>query len=293
MIIVNLEGGIGNQLFQYAVGRHLSILNNTSLGFDITSFESDQLRSYLLSKFNIEGILLRRDEVDHLRMRPPSFPERVFRRFFRLPPRSTSTHIKEKNRDFDPNILKLGDGVYLEGYWQSASYFSDVAGQIRDDLELRNILSEDAERIAGRIKSTVSVSLHIRRGDYVSDAVVNKKHGTCSLDYYHRCVKRMGNWVTSPSYFVFSDDPDWVRSNFKLDYPMEIVDCNGLDNPEFDLKLMSLCKNNIIANSSFSWWGAWLNSNPDKLVMAPSRWLRIRRSTKDLFPEGWVIIESD
>jgi glycosyl transferase family 11 len=291
MIVVKLEGGIGNQLFQYAAGRNLSYSNKTKLKFDVSSFKSDNQRDYALEKFNIIGEIATDQEIEKLTMPDPGIVKRVIHKTFRLPPRSTTTHIKEKNYNFDPDILKLSDQVYLEGYWQSEKYFAPVSDLIRTELEPKHDFSHEARTMAETIASSESVSLHIRRGDYVSDSVVARKHGTCSLEYYQECVKTIASRVSNPVFFLFSDDLEWVESNFTMEFPRIIVDCNGSEMPEGDLMLMSHCKHNIIANSSFSWWGAWLNPNPQKTVMAPHRWLNIERNTNDLFPKDWIIIK--
>ena len=138
------------------------------------------------------------------------------------------------------------------------------------------------------ISQTNSVSLHIRRGDYVSNQKTNQTHGTCDLDYYQRCITEIEKEVENPYFFVFSDEIEWVKENLKINHPAEYVDQNTGDKSYEDMRLMSQCKHNVIANSSFSWWGAWLNSYPDKIVFAPKRWFASdKHNTKDLIPEGW------
>ena len=148
-------------------------------------------------------------------------------------------------------------------------------------------MGKDKE-IGGNISSCESVSLHIRRGDFVSNARTSTIHGTCNLNYYYRCVEEITKNVKNPHFFIFTDDTGWVSKNVKLSYPATVIDHNGRKKSYEDLMLMSLCSHNIIANSSFSWWGAWLNRNPNKMVFAPLRWFaKDDISTRDLIPEKW------
>ncbi|MBT9150861.1 MAG: O-antigen biosynthesis glycosyltransferase WbnK [candidate division WS2 bacterium] len=133
------------------------------------------------------------------------------------------------------------------------------------------------------------MSLHIRRGDYVFNLHTNQFHGTCDLDYYFRCVEYLTTKVKNPHFFIFSDEPEWARNNLKLSYPTTLVDHNEADKNYEDLRLMSQCKYHIIANSTFSWWGAWLSQNPEKIVFAPKRWLKSDDyNPKDLMPDKWI-----
>ena len=143
--------------------------------------------------------------------------------------------------------------------------------------------------MAEQISSSTPVSIHIRRGDYVNDSHTNSVHGTCGLDYYQNAMKLISGRVDKPTFFCFSDDIEWAKNKLHAQYPIIYVDHNGLDNASEDMRLMSQCKHNIIANSSFSWWGAWLNSNPDKIVIAPTKWFQKEDyDTRDLIPAGWI-----
>lgn len=147
------------------------------------------------------------------------------------------------------------------------------------------------EQVAQNILSVNAVSLHVRRGDYVSNLTINQFHGTCSLEYYNQAIAQIAKKVETPHFFVFSDDPEWVKSNLKIDYSITIVDHNNADKNYEDIRLMSLCKHHIIANSSFSWWGAWLCRNPNKIVIAPLKWFNDKSiNTTDLIPDGWIKI---
>jgi hypothetical protein len=198
---------------------------------------------------------------------------------------------------YDPAILKTPTDVYLQGYFQSERYFLEVQDVIRSEFTIRYEQDPQSQEIAVQIAETQSVSLHVRRGDYVSDATIRQIHHVCDLDYYQRCARLMAEQVTDPHFFVFTDDPDWVLENLCLDWPTTVVNHNGVERDYEDLRLMSACQHNIIANSSFSWWGAWLNAHPGKIVLAPQRWYNRppnddprNLDTRDLLPDGWMRI---
>lgn len=185
-------------------------------------------------------------------------------------------------------IREVSHNAYLAGHWQSEKYFSDASETIRSDFTFRHPLTKQNAELAGRIGQTMAVSLHVRRGDYVSDTKANAAHGLCSLEYYRAAVLLMAEHVECPEFFVFSDDIAWVKANLKIDFPSRYLDHNQGAESYNDMRLMSLCRHHIIANSSFSWWGAWLNPNPDKLVIAPKKWFAYDSNVADLFPAGWV-----
>jgi glycosyltransferase involved in cell wall biosynthesis len=271
MVIVKLYGGLGNQLFQYATARALAIRNNAILKLDASSgFERDfYKRRYGLNCFNI----------------PENFasPEEI----------AASTYIKEKHFHFDPQVCSLRGDVYLDGYWQSEKYFKSAEEVIREELSIRRPLEGVSRRIADEMAATNSVCVHFRRlhgisGDQVDVHGVNI-HGAASLDYYYRCIERLTQTVRDPHFFVFGDDPGWTREHLKLPYSTMIVAHNGPDKDYEDLRLMSLCRHHIIANSTFSWWGAWLNPRKGKMVFVPEQWFNAaEHNTKDLIPESWV-----
>lgn len=291
MIIVRLKGGLGNQLFQYALGRHLAEIHKSVLKIDISFFETYELHTYSLWPFNIQENIASPDEVLTLPARRIGIVERAATRLLRRPPKLASTHIQEKYFHFDPEILNLPDGVYLDGYWQSEKYFADIFEILQKEYTVKTLPAGKDKELAGRILSCESVSLHIRRGSYLLPPY-NAFHGTCSLNYYLRCVEYLTQYVKHPHFFIFSDEPPWAYDNLKFPYPTTYVDHNDADKDYEELRLMSLCKYQIIANSTFSWWGAWLNANPEKIVLVPERWFNDSTvDTKDLIPESWVKIK--
>jgi hypothetical protein len=292
MVITRLKGGIGNQMFQYAAGRRLAFFNNVPLKLDIVSDRNVATpRPYNLHVFNILEEWATPDEITRLKGQPARtcLLARLISRISSQP-RHVSSFVVERHFQFDPEILNLPGNAYLEGYWQSEKYFKDCEDVIRRELSVKIPMNQPNEEMAHRIAGEASpVSIHVRRGDYVSDAGTNRYHGTCSLDYYRNAVDRVCGSAPGSHFFVFSDDIGWVKENVRLRQPVTYVDFNDDKKNYEDLRLMSLCKHHIIANSSFSWWGAWLNQNPDKIVIAPKKWFNDPSiNIADLIPGSWI-----
>jgi len=180
---------------------------------------------------------------------------------------------------------------YLDGYWQSEKYFCDFRLAIQNEIKLKNEESECYKNILSEIGSIQSpISLHIRRGDYEHDPIIKKILSCCTMSYYDQAIKFVTRDLTGVKFFIFSDDINWVKENFKINFPVFYVTGNNITNYE-EMILMSKCKHNIIANSSFSWWGAWLNENPGKIVVAPKKWFNNPKADqKDIIPESWIKI---
>jgi hypothetical protein len=288
MVIVRLEGGLGNQLFQYAAGRAIAQRHNVPLKLDTSKFEGTR-RRYALDNLRISASLATASEVEHLTgsngngMRP-----RLTRLYQRYLPYYRQSVFVERGFQFDPNFFRARCEVYLIGYWQSEKYFEGIAPLLREELTLLTQPDPDNQAMASQIEQTESVSVHIRRGDYVSDEHTSRYHGSCSLAYYQDAVGMIARTGVRPAFFVFSDDIEWAKQNLRLDHPVVYVSHNGEARDYEDLRLMSLCKHHIIANSSFSWWGAWLSENPEKKVIVPRRWFdQAQFDTRDLIPAGW------
>lgn len=290
MVIVRLIGGLGNQLFQYALGRTLAEQHAAQLKLDIRGYESYALYSYALDRFNIIESFATPDEVRRLRG-GGWIAERLPRRLQKLNPFRKRSYILERRFSFDPAVLGSPDDVYLDGYWQSEKYFKNLEEILRRELSVRNSLTGINRELAARIADSNAVSLHVRRGDFASNPKTRRVHGLCSVDFYQAAVRRIAETVPRPHFFIFSDEPEWAAANLRLDHSMTVVAGNDASHGYEDLRLMSLCRHHIIANSSFSWWGAWLNPNPDKIVIAPARWfIGARHDTRDLFPPSWQTI---
>lgn len=291
MVIVRLNGGLGNQLFQYAAGRMLADFHRTELKLDLSAFHAGQGRTYRLNHFRIRESVAEDEEIDAL-CGPPRNSLRgiAFRLLQRMKPfhRRSIFHERHIGR-YDPDILRTPKNVYLRGYWQSEKYFLPAAGTIRREIagtESRDALNRELKE---EILKTVSVSVHVRRGDYVTEPAAREVHGLCDEDYYRRCVRFLEDREKDLRFFVFSDEPEWVRRNLDLGRPSVVVDHNGGERDYEDLLLMSRCRHHIIANSSFSWWGAWLCGVPDKVVLAPQKWFRSGALDEtDIVPDSWI-----
>lgn len=278
---MKLSGGLGNQLFQYATGRRLSHALNTKLKLDIRSYPDSYGRKYYLDCFNVNAQLA--DEND-LRFFEYGFGQKFLNR---LPLNIFSKIVKEKSLSFEKKILDLSDGKYLDGYWQSEKYFKDIESIIRKDITLKPEFSINNSDIFNLISHTNSVSLHVRRADYAQNKKTNSVHGTCSKEYYEKAINKFSK-IENLNIFIFSDDIAWAKQNIQPRFAHHYVD-HGAEKGYIDLVLMSHCQHHIIANSTFSWWGAWLNDNPNKIVIAPNPWFRDKtRNDKDIIPVDWI-----
>ncbi len=289
MVVIKLIGGLGNQMFQYALGRHLAEIHKTDLKLDISSFETYKLQKYSLGAFNIQEKFASQNEINDLIFRKSPFLKKLMRYFTKKNLWHSPTYIKEKNLCYNYKILSMPDNIYLDGSWQSEKYFVDIAPIIHQEFSVKVPQKGKDYKLTKMIVECNSINIHIRRNDYVTNPITNKVHGTCHLEYYDRCVAHLADSIISPHFFIFSDDPRWVRENLKLSFPTTYVDHNGPEKNFEDLRLMSQCKHHIIANSSFSWWGAWLSSNPNKIVMAPQKWYNDPAFNNiDLIPKNWI-----
>jgi len=288
MIVTQLLGGIGNQFFQYAIGRALACKHCVPLRLDTAPFKHYHLRTYALEHFAIEGEILSDTERNKLGLN--RLPRgRVVRAVHKLFGRSSIPVIHEEKFEFDASILDAPPSCYLQGYWQSPKYFATIEPHIRQELTCRHALTGRNAEFAARIASCQAVSLHLRRGDYVTSARTSQYHGTCGPDYYTTAEALLRERVGALELFVFSDDPDWAEANLHFPSPAIYLRHNGPERDYEDLRLMTLCKHHIIANSTFSWWGAWLCQNPGKLVIAPRNWFKeANHSTADLIPDSWI-----
>jgi hypothetical protein len=267
-IVARIKGGLGNQLFCYAAARRLALINNFELVIDNKSgFERDfkYHRKYSLHNFNISARLANPRE----RLEPFSIiRRRILKYFSKHLPNYCSSYIEQVDEDFDESmlILKLRGDVYLDGLWQDHRYFEDISTIIRNDLKITPPTDFINMEIANDIKSTNSVAVHIRWFDSPGDHNINN----ISVNYYKSAIDFFNKNFNNPKYFIFSDNPDAVLEKLNLIGNNFIVTNNKGDESAFaDLWLMTLCRNFIIANSTFSWWGAWLAENRDKIIVYP------------------------
>ncbi len=277
MIIVKLISGLGNQLFQYAIGRQLSITNKVPLKLDTSFFKDQNLRSYKLDHYNINAEIASEEEVAKFLniYKKKNLAARIYRGIERRMPKQRSRYFKENEWwVYEPELLKVSGTAYIEGYWQHYKYFENINPEITRELTLKDWYDLQLQKMVAEISNnSSSVSLHIRRGDYISDPKAGSFMGVLPLEYYNKAIRYISQHLKDPSYYIFSDELDWVKDNLKSDAPMQFVDVEGGNKDYIELDMMSRCSHNVIANSSFSWWGAFLNRNPDKIVIAPDKWV--------------------
>ena len=285
MIITQIKGGLGNQMFQFAAGKTLAHLNNTFLKLDVSAFDEYKLRNFDLLNFQTNIAFASRQEINDLL--PAHNFEKAFQYFSPLNKRS---YYREKKFSFDEKVLRLGSNVYLKGYFQSEKYFLPAKEIIKQEFRVKHEVISNVNEFANKINNEQSVAVHIRRGDMRSDNITSEYHGVLPVDHYQKCIDIIRSKVPGPVFYFFSDDIDWVKTHLQI--PEAIYVSNNMTKTHIeDLYLMSQCKHNIIANSSFSWWGAWLNDNPGRIVLAPKKWFNEGpEDIQDLIPGGWITI---
>jgi hypothetical protein len=292
LVITQIYGGLGNQLFQYAAGRSLAAREGAELWLDLGLFQHYPLRDYLLGHYPVGGLKASPAMLASAGERSWwGWKGRVMG-YLRplLPARPVPEYLEGEHR-FRPLRLPPGGRIHLKGYWQSEKYFADMAKSLKREFKpLDGVRGENAAVLRSiRAAGKRAVSLHVRRGDYASDARTLAFHGLCGLDYYHAALKRIRRSVSKPAFFVFSDDPQWSRENLRLGAGARFLSHNPPQRPWEDLRLMAACAHFVIANSSFSWWGAWLGGGYGKLVIAPRRWYAgAGFDPPDLIPPSWT-----
>ncbi len=277
-------------MFQYAAARALSLRLDKALKVDTSDFSEYKLhQGFELDRlFNVSVEIA---SVSDLKLILGWQKNRLMRRIFRRPQLKQFRHrnyVVEPYFNYWDGINQLKGNIYLEGYWQSEKYFMGFSDEIRANFTFKLPLSIKNNEISTHISQVNAVSLHVRRGDYANSPKTTATHGLCSLDYYRAAIDYVTAHVIQPHFFVFSDDIAWVKANLNIDSSVFFIDHNTNQESYNDMRLMSLCKHNIIANSSFSWWGAWLNQNTEKIVIAPKQWFSKPTDASDLIPAGWI-----
>ena len=295
MICVQLLGGLGNQMFQYACGRALAYKHQTELLLDTSRLQNRKdgsgftERSFELGIFDIHAREANTTDIKSLKPFLYRLANVISIRtgFHGI---QASKYFIENEYSYNGSIEKTGKDCFLSGYWQSNRYFKNIESIIREEFKFNQVLNLENENRLAQIKHKNSVSMHIRRSDFLNNKY-HDSHGTCSIEYYNKAVEYIAKRISSPFFFIFSDDIKWALENLNLSYPCEFIFGNTGKQSFIDMQLMSLCKHNIIANSSFSWWGAWLNQNVEKIVVSPKQWLvdeKKNAQTIDLIPEKWL-----
>jgi len=292
LIISSLNGGLGNQLFQYAAGKSLALSNCTDHVLDISKYKDEAFsnqtpRNLDILDFNISSKFA--VDQDLIKLRPSNFVlSRTLRSF-------KNKFLKKYYLDWHPEIFSAGNNLYLDGYFQCEKYFIEIFQELRNEFTLRERYLLSIAHILNEMRSgQPSISIHVRRGDYVNNLRIRHIYDICTLDYYVRATKELLRRYPNARLFLFSDDVNWVQSNmpiFKnvtLISDMKTISGENL-RPSQEMFLMSQCDHHIIANSSFSWWGAYLNVSPSKLVIAPNLWNRSKLfPQKEILPEAWL-----
>jgi len=286
MIIIKIVGGLGNQMFQYAYAKSLK-QKGYEVKMDISPFDTYKLHGgYQLDKYNIS---LQSSSVEE---NNKYYSNSIFTKVLRKVGIETSKAISEKSLLFDKDFLNTEDNNYVEGYFQSEKYFKNIRNILLKEFTIKQELSNYTKKIQKNIEEAQnSCSIHIRRGDFIHEQNTNI-HGACSLDYYKKAINYIDENITNTKYFIFSDDIKWCKENLETKNAI-FVDSKEKRIAHEDMYLMSLCNHNIIANSSFSWWGAWLNKHQDKTVIAPARWFadeKMQEQSQDIVCQNWVRI---
>ncbi len=288
MVIVKIYGGLGNELFQYALYRKLQSLGK-EVFCDIQMLEPIRQKNWptidIFPNINIPvaGEENRKKFGDVSRSIPARFRRKLRRK---------KSHVYEerKPKHFQPEVFEMNQ-VYLEGYWQSERYFSDIREQLLKDFSFPSVTDRRNQELVSKMEKEISVSVHIRRGDYLEGKNREIYGGVCTDTYYHNAVSYFKKKYPDAHFYFFSNDPAWVTGRYQ-GIDMTVVDWNQGINSYWDMYLMSKCNHNIIANSSFSWWGGWLNCYKNKEVIAPMFWFNPQYNTaEDIVCREWIKIK--
>jgi hypothetical protein len=282
MKIVKLLGGLGNQMFQYAFYRSLQN-KGINVYADLSDFEDYPLHNgYELERvFNIH---VKTPGKFLLELFKPNQSKWIFRKLKRILNLKNTYRVEENELRFDASFLDNNNNYYA-GYWQNEEYFQTIANQIKHDFKFPEIEEIKNQTVMQQINQAEGVALHVRRGDYLKDPLLGN---ICDLNYYEQAILTINSKIKNAQFFVFSDDMGWCQQNLKLEN-VTYIDWNKGNSSYIDMQLMSNCKHNIIANSSFSWWGAWLNNNTSKMVIAPKKWVNnLAADDTDICPKNWI-----
>ncbi len=287
MIVARIEGGLGNQFFQYAFGTQLASLHGTELVLDLSSYASKPEHGYLLDRFSIAARELRADE----RKRIPGryrLGKRPFLPAFSFDG-SELRRLRERPFGFADKYMSAPDDSYLVGYWQSECFFRDVTASIQNQFRPAVELSSESARIRERMLNSSSIAIHFRRGDYITTQPMAARN--LSLSYYRECVLRQLEHRSDSEAYVFSNDIPWCRENLKLPCPVHFVEHTNNNTAHEDMWLMTAAECLVIANSTFSWWGAYLAEREDRKVYAPASWFHPNTmNDRFLNCSDWILI---
>ena len=287
MITVALSGGMGNQMFQYATGCALASRLGCRLQLDARRYNRRQAFPYALGHFQINAALGTNETLPPCHRSSPL--KYMTWKYFSQSPRL----VEENGLSFNENVLNLPEGVYLKGYWQSERYFLDSQEAVRRELSFSKPDIDKNQAIASEIVAKTTIAVHVRRGDYVSKPKNLAKHGICSKQYYEQAVRIIAESLpTTPTIVLFSDDIPWAVENLNFGLKTIPIGHNDRHSAHEDMRLMTLCNHYVISNSTFSWWGAWLNPSREKVVIAPKQWFAAQDVyNRDILPKNWLPFE--
>jgi hypothetical protein len=287
MLIVKIYAGLANQMFQFAL--YKSLLDKGAPAFtDTNSF----LPKWEFEKVSLENVFenVKLNNADPLIIKRLHDNEKdVLSKIKRKLHIYKDSFFVEPKFSYNDFIFHLQGDYYLQGFWQSEQYFKNIESQIRHDFQFKAFANSKNVEVSEKMKRSNSVAVHIRKGaDYKKQSTA----GTCDINYYKAAVDHMKKNIPDAKFYVFSDNHAWVKENLN-DFDFEAIDWNPTSGKEnyLDMQLMSCCKNNIIANSSYSWWGAWLNNNSSKIVIGPNKWFSQEGPDFDsttILPNGWI-----
>lgn len=289
-VYTRLMGGLGNQMFQYAAARGVAIRNHGSVCLDTSLLDTPHseltARTFGLGAFEVSASIAHKSEVDRFTNRSGARGLAV-RIADRIRPMHHRRIVYEHSASFEKRILRARPPVYLSGFWQSEKYFKDVADIIRSDFRLRRPLPPVAAQYMAEIKSGVSVSVHVRRGDYAQGKTL-AIHGLLPAEYYRDAFTRVSRTGEEATAFVFSDEIHWARKNIELGVETRFVDLQASDSEHAEILLMAECNHHVISNSTFGWWGAWLGEGEGTRIVAPQLWFADPSKEVDIIPERWI-----
>lgn len=292
MIVIQLQGGLGNQMFQYAFAQILAKRNSVTFKLDKSFFDTfSKEQGFTQRNFELgifENVCKQASAKEIFKLTRLSFINKIKKKLgynYKL------NIYSEPSLDFQSEAMSIKAPVYIKGYFQSYKYFENQEDLIRETFSFPiESLDDRNKALLSKLRSETTISVHIRRGDYVTNEKTQQFHGNCSLEYYSNAIALLASKTKEFTLVFFSDDSQWVKEQFEdLPYSKLFIDNNTNENSWIDLFLMSSCSYNIIANSSFSWWAAWLNTQPNKIVIAPKKWYaNSERNTNDLIPPQWI-----
>ena len=289
MIVSRIQGGLGNQMFQYAYGRYLAQRYDTQLWLECSHSETDTLRNFALDRWRIAATPV---EPAISTLLPRRYGGRGWSNL--LQGQTPLRRVKERPFGFQQKYLNPGSRVFLDGYWQSEQFFPGMRDTLQREFQPARKLSPATLAVARQMEANNSVSLHVRRGDYITNQHANSVHGVCTLEYYRRSVQQLLARLEAVQVFVFSDDHAWCAEHLALPCATKRVTHNAASSDHEDVWLMTQCRHHVVANSSFSWWGAWLGVDPTGLVYAPEPWFRSADlDCRSVVPASWNRIENE